>query len=62
VGYDDIDLAAMVGLTTVRQPLERSGQRVADLAIQAITGGRPVGFVEELELELVVRTTTRPPR
>ena len=61
VGYDDIDLASLMGLTTVRQPLERSGQRIADLAIQAISSGS-VEFVEEMELELVVRSTTRPPR
>jgi LacI family transcriptional regulator len=65
VGYDDIELASLMGLTTVRQPLERSGQRVADLAIQAITSGpgatRAVS-VEEMELELVVRSTTRPLR
>jgi DNA-binding LacI/PurR family transcriptional regulator len=60
VGYDDIDLAALMGITTVRQPLERSGRRVADLVVQAIGGSALSPFVEEMELELVVRTTTGP--
>ena len=62
VGYDDIELASLMGLTTVRQPLERSGQRVADLTIQAIGSATRGVFVEEMELELVVRSTTRPLR
>jgi LacI family transcriptional regulator len=62
VGYDDIELASLMGLTTVRQPLERSGQRVADLTIQALSSGTRQVFVEEMELELVVRSTTSPLR
>jgi LacI family transcriptional regulator len=62
VGYDDIDLAALMGITTVRQPLERSGRRVADLVVNAIGGSPRTPFVEEMELELVVRSTTGPLR
>jgi len=64
IGYDDIDLAAYSGLTTVRQPLEASGQRGSDILTGALaTGIRPVPFVEELTLDLVVRATTgAPPR
>lgn len=65
IGYDDIEVAALVGLTTVRQPLERSGARAADLVIEALgaTGAAPhTRFDERMELELVVRSTTRPPR
>lgn len=62
VGYDDIDTAALMGLTTVRQPLERTGSRAADLVIEAIGGGDRQVFDEQLELELVVRSTTRPPK
>ena len=40
VGYDDIDPAALMGLTTVRQPLERTGARAADLVIE-VTRNRP---------------------
>jgi LacI family transcriptional regulator len=62
VGYDDIELAALMGLTTVRQPLERSGARAADLVLEAIGARRRTAFDEQLEVELVVRSTTRPPR
>jgi len=63
IGYDDIDLAAYSGLTTVRQPLEASGQRGSDILTSALaTGIRPTPFVEELAVELVVRGTTGAPR
>ena len=65
IGYDDIEVASLVGLTTVRQPLERSGARAADLVIEALgaSGAAPhTHFDERMELELVVRSTTRPPR
>ena len=62
IGYDDIDLAAYSGLTTVRQPLEASGQRGSEILTGALaTGIRPAPFVEELAVELVVRATTGPP-
>jgi DNA-binding LacI/PurR family transcriptional regulator len=38
VGFDDIELASLLGLTTVRQPLRQSGARGADLLLAAITG------------------------
>ncbi|MEP6661083.1 MAG: LacI family DNA-binding transcriptional regulator [Acidimicrobiales bacterium] len=64
IGYDDIDIAAYSGLTTMRQPLEASGQRGSEILTGVLaTGIRPVPFVEELALELVVRATTgAPPR
>ncbi len=59
MGYDDIDLAAFSGLTTIRQQLELSGQRGAEILTAAIaTNSRPQPFVEELPLEVVVRSTT----
>ncbi len=62
IGYDDIDLAGLLHITTVRQPLEESGRRVADLVVAAIQGAALAPFVEELELELVVRRTSGPLR
>jgi DNA-binding LacI/PurR family transcriptional regulator len=60
VGFDDIEVAAYVGLTTVRQPLYESGRRGAQLLLRAL-GGRPVDLrTELLPLELVVRSTTGP--
>lgn len=59
IGYDDIDLAIYSGLSTVRQPLETSGVRAAEVLAGCLaTGDRPSAFIEELPLELVVRSTT----
>lgn len=62
VGFDDVEVAAYVGLTTVRQPLRQSGVRGAELILAALQGQpAPVGLREVLPLELVVRRTTAPP-
>jgi DNA-binding LacI/PurR family transcriptional regulator len=62
IGYDDIDLASMMALTTVRQPLVYSGERGADLVIESMAMRAVPASVELLELELVVRSTTAPIR
>lgn len=60
VGFDDIEVASYVGLTTVRQPLVESGRRGAELLLRALSR-RPVDLrTELLPLELVVRSTTGP--
>ena len=38
IGFDDIEIASYVGLTTVRQPLFESGRRGAELLLQALAG------------------------
>jgi DNA-binding LacI/PurR family transcriptional regulator len=38
IGFDDIEVAAALELTTVRQPLRETGRRGADLLIAAIQG------------------------
>jgi DNA-binding LacI/PurR family transcriptional regulator len=58
VGYDDIEFASALGITTIRQPLERSGQRAAELIIEALSSGPRPPFLELMEVELVVRSTT----
>ncbi|MFN8020464.1 MAG: LacI family DNA-binding transcriptional regulator [Acidimicrobiales bacterium] len=62
VGYDDIELASLMNLTTVRQPLEASGRRGADLVLEAIASGERSQLAEQLQIELVVRATTGPRR
>ena len=62
IGFDDIEIASYVGLTTVRQPLFESGRRGAELLLQALAGQPAPAHVETLPLDLVVRGTTRPPR
>ena len=59
IGYDDIELASLVGLSTIRQPLETSGVRAAEIMLGALEGGaKPHPFNEVLPIELVVRETT----
>lgn len=62
IGFDDIELSAYVGLTTVRQPLFDSGYRGGRLLLDALArpgsvGGSPP---EQLPVELVERRTTGP--
>jgi DNA-binding LacI/PurR family transcriptional regulator len=60
VGFDDVDVAAYVGLTTVRQPLFESGRRGGELLLRALAGRPLAAHSEQLPLELVVRSTTGP--
>jgi LacI family transcriptional regulator, galactose operon repressor len=58
IGFDDIEVAGYLGLTTVRQPLVESGRRGARLLLELLEG-RPMSPLRELlPLELVVRGTT----
>jgi DNA-binding LacI/PurR family transcriptional regulator len=57
-------VAAVVGLTSVRQPLFECGRRGAELLLQLVAGGadqvvEPV--VEQLPVEVVIRSTTAAP-
>jgi DNA-binding LacI/PurR family transcriptional regulator len=58
IGFDDIEPAATVGLTTVRQPLRQSGVRGAELLIAAIEGGERAPIAEFEPLDVVQRLTT----
>jgi DNA-binding LacI/PurR family transcriptional regulator len=60
LGFDDIELAAYAGLTTVRQPLFESGARGARLLLERLAGGTSAASVTTLPLELVERATTAP--
>ena len=61
IGFDDIDAAVYLGLTTVRQPLFESGRLAAELLLSLLAGDDEVkGF--DLPVDLVVRKTTAPPR
>jgi DNA-binding LacI/PurR family transcriptional regulator len=65
IGFDDIELAAAIGLTTVRQPLRESGRLGARLLLQALDGeetSSPIVSSAGLpELEVVVRRTVSKP-
>jgi DNA-binding LacI/PurR family transcriptional regulator len=64
VGFSSIETASHVGLTTVRQPLFESGRRGTELLLQMLAGTTPpLGdhHVEQLSVEMVVRSTTAAP-
>jgi DNA-binding LacI/PurR family transcriptional regulator len=62
IGYDDIEAADYVGLTTVRQHLFESGRQGAELLIAEIAQPSVRAPVVELTPEVVVRATTAPPK
>ena len=55
VGFDDIEFAKFVGLTTMRQPINEMGRMAVDRLIQRINAEYNGGFHKELQAELIVR-------
>jgi DNA-binding LacI/PurR family transcriptional regulator len=62
IGYDDIEAADYVGLTTVRQQLFESGRRGAEVLLGEIDHRAAEPPVVQLPPELVVRATTASPK
>jgi DNA-binding LacI/PurR family transcriptional regulator len=62
IGYDDIKIADILGLTTMYQPLFESGQRGVELLLETLENRETEPVHEVLPTELVVRETTAPPR
>lgn len=60
IGFDDLDIAPLVGLTTIHQPLELTGRLGAERLIEMIMGTAPEPVNVRLELQLVERSSTRP--
>ena len=58
VGFDDIESAAFLGLSTVRQPLARSGAEGAQRLCTLLRGERLSAQRVELPLELVARASS----
>jgi LacI family transcriptional regulator len=61
VGFDDIDVAAHAGLTTVRQPLFESGLAAARILQAEVEEASRAPERLVLPVELVTRRTTAPP-
>ncbi|GAB4481039.1 MAG: LacI family DNA-binding transcriptional regulator [Anaerolineae bacterium] len=62
VGYDDIEVATYIGLTTIRQPFYQSGVEGVHLLMQVLEGMEGSAGSIRLPVSLVVRSTTAPPR
>ncbi len=58
IGYDDIEVAEYLGLTTIRQMLYESGQRGVELLINTIESKPKQPVCEVMPTELIVRQTT----
>lgn len=58
MGFDDLDIADYIGLTTIRQHLEESGQLAVELLLSRLENrNRPIKHVR-LTLEVIERETT----
>jgi DNA-binding LacI/PurR family transcriptional regulator len=62
IGYDDIEAAEYVGLTTIRQQLFESGRRGAQILLAEIDRRSEQPAVAMLTPQLAVRATTAPPK
>jgi len=58
IGFDDIESAALLGLSTVRQPLAESGAEGARRLCALLRGERVVPLRQLLALEVVQRSST----
>jgi len=62
VGFDDIESAAFLGLSTVRQPLSRSGAEGARRLCALLRGEKVRPMRQELPIELMARGSSAPAR
>ena len=58
IGFDDIESATFLGLSTVRQPLARSGTEGARRLCALLRGERVRPLRQELPIELMARGTS----
>jgi DNA-binding LacI/PurR family transcriptional regulator len=58
VGFDDLEIAAMMGLTTISQSLDEMGQLAAELLLSRLTGVDKAIQNITVQLRLVERETT----
>jgi DNA-binding LacI/PurR family transcriptional regulator len=61
VGYDDVEVAEYLGLTTIRQQLFESGVRGVELLLEALEAPSDNPVCDVLPVELVTRDTTASP-
>ncbi len=60
MGVDDHDLSAPLGLTTIRQNVDRQGPIAARLLLEMLDGHQPIEPIVEIPIELISRSTTAP--
>jgi LacI family transcriptional regulator len=52
IGFDDLDVAEYLDLTTVRQPLDESGQTAVELLLEHVAA--PSRSLKNIELKLSI--------
>lgn len=62
IGYDDVEVAEYLNLTTMHQPLLDSGRLGIELLLRLIEDPEAELICEQLPVYLVQRTTTAPPK
>ena len=60
VGFDDVEAASLLGLSTVRQPLEYTGAEGARRLCALLRGERVKPLRQQLALEMVPRSSSAP--
>ncbi|TDB71320.1 LacI family DNA-binding transcriptional regulator [Micromonospora sp. KC721] len=61
VGFDNHDMADLLDLTTIEQPVVQQGETVAQMLLDLLAaGGEPSGQLEVLPTRLLVRGSTAP--
>lgn len=60
IGYDDVEFAKNLGLTTIRQLLFESGQRGVEILLDHFENPQMEPIREVLPTELIIRITTSP--
>jgi DNA-binding LacI/PurR family transcriptional regulator len=60
VGFDDVEAAALLGLSTVRQPLEHTGAEGARRLCALLRGEQIKPLRQQLALEMVQRSSSAP--
>jgi LacI family repressor for deo operon, udp, cdd, tsx, nupC, and nupG len=62
IGFDDHDTAALMDLTTIRQPVVEQGMSAAQMVLAAVNNARVRPSVTILATQLIVRGSTDPQR
>lgn len=62
IGYDDVEMAELLNLTTVHQPLFDSGLQSVDLLLRNIDRSDPAPVRRQLPVHVVERNTTARPK
>ncbi|MCP4963651.1 MAG: LacI family transcriptional regulator [bacterium] len=62
IGFDDLEIAEHLGLSTIRQPLYESGARGARILLDLMQTDPRSVIYDELPIEMVSRSSSAPPR